>query len=158
MTCMAGNTTRGLRRMNKTAGNEQARESLQDRKRRVTRDTILEALASVTREQGVSGFSVQAVADRAGVSHRTVYRAFDNRDSLLEAAHEWVEEWIAEQGLRDPQTLSDLPEAAERSFEVFERQSDLIAAGTILLLGQPKQPSSRERRSARMLSLFEREL
>jgi AcrR family transcriptional regulator len=144
--------------MNKTEVNEQARESLQERKRRATRDAILEAMASVAREQGVSGFSVQDVANRAGVSHRTVYRAFDSRDALLEAAHEWVEEWIAEQGLRDPQTLADLAEAAERSFEVFERQADLIAAGTILLMGQPKQPSARERRSARMLALFEQEL
>ena len=44
--------------------------------RDTTRRAILDALAHVVVESKGFGFSVQEVADRAGVTHRTVYNHF----------------------------------------------------------------------------------
>jgi hypothetical protein len=41
--------------------------------RQRTRRVILEAMVDVIMETDGIGFSVQAVADRAGVTHRTIY-------------------------------------------------------------------------------------
>ena len=55
------------------------------RQRDRTRDKILDALADVIAESGGVGFSIQQVADRAGVTHRTVYNHFPSKEELFEA-------------------------------------------------------------------------
>jgi AcrR family transcriptional regulator len=50
-----------------------------------TRTAILEAAAQLLLERRNDGFSVQAVADRAGLTHRTVYRYFPTRLELMAA-------------------------------------------------------------------------
>ena len=44
-------------------------------------------------------FSIQAVADRAGVTHRTVYNYFPTREALNDAFAEHVEALLAERGV-----------------------------------------------------------
>lgn len=63
--------------------------ALRDRQAELTRDLILEALAALIGEGRLSEFSVQEVADRAGVSLRTVYRHFASRQALLDGYVEW---------------------------------------------------------------------
>lgn len=46
---------------------------------------ILDAAVALFLERHKDGFSVQEVADRAGVTHRTVYRYFPTRQELLAA-------------------------------------------------------------------------
>lgn len=58
--------------------------SLRERQRDLTRQLIIEALARVIVEIGIHQFSMQQVADEAGVSLRTLYRQFATRDELLE--------------------------------------------------------------------------
>ncbi len=70
----------------------------------MTREAITDAVADVIREQGID-FSVQDVADRAGVTHRTVYRHFEGREALVDAIGERFEEWLADQGITEPETL-----------------------------------------------------
>jgi TetR/AcrR family transcriptional regulator, regulator of autoinduction and epiphytic fitness len=50
-----------------------------------TRERIIEAAIAVFAESGLSGFSMEAVAARAGVGRATVYRTFANRGELLAA-------------------------------------------------------------------------
>ena len=47
---------------------------------------IAEAALDVLADVGIAGFSVEAVAQRAGVGKATIYRRFDGRDDLLGAA------------------------------------------------------------------------
>ena len=47
---------------------------------------IAEAALEVLSDEGFAGFSVEAVAQRAGVGKATIYRRFDGRDDLLVAA------------------------------------------------------------------------
>ncbi|MBP1806182.1 TetR/AcrR family transcriptional regulator [Rubellimicrobium aerolatum] len=60
------------------------------------RERILDALAEVFRESGMSGTTMAAVARRAGMSKRTVYEVFDDRAALFAAylsrlRHEFVQ-------------------------------------------------------------------
>jgi AcrR family transcriptional regulator len=51
-----------------------------------TRERIVSAAASILgTAEGISGFSLQAVAERAGVTRLTVYNQFGSRRALLEA-------------------------------------------------------------------------
>jgi AcrR family transcriptional regulator len=60
-------------------------ESL-NRHTEATRRAIVEAGAALLLEGSDDGFTVQGVADRAGLTHRTVYRYFPTRQELLAAA------------------------------------------------------------------------
>src|SRR5262249_58565582 len=51
-----------------------------------TRERIVAAAAAILgTAEGISGFSLQAVADKAGVTRLTVYNQFGSRKALLEA-------------------------------------------------------------------------
>jgi len=53
-----------------------------------TRQRIGRAVADIIVSEGAASLSFPAVADRAGVSLRTVYRHFPNKDALVNAALE----------------------------------------------------------------------
>ena len=48
-----------------------------------TRDRIVDATVALLREGDPSAFGMQDVAERAGVSVRTVYRSFPTKDDLI---------------------------------------------------------------------------
>jgi AcrR family transcriptional regulator len=62
---------------------------LRDDRARRTREAIVAALVEQVADAGLNDFSVPKVAKRAGVSVRTVYRYFPNRDDLLDAVNEY---------------------------------------------------------------------
>ncbi len=51
-----------------------------------TRDRILEAASSIIREAGPEGLTVEAAADLAGVSRKTIYNHFDGKNALIDGA------------------------------------------------------------------------
>ena len=134
-----------------------AKPSLQERKRRATRDALLDALGEVVREQGINAFSVQDVANRAGLSHRTVYRVFESREALLEGARAWVAELVAEQGIPEGTNLDDLAPHIESLFRVLDRQPDLVSAAVQLDIGKAVRPEGSRRRDDLLRGLIEAE-
>src|SRR5689334_9197850 len=72
--------------------------NLRKRQQAETRRAILSAVGQVLVADGVLGFSMQKVADEAGVTHRTVYNYFPTRESLNDAFAEYVEEEMAKLG------------------------------------------------------------
>jgi AcrR family transcriptional regulator len=60
--------------------------SLRERRRQETAELILDAVLHLVAEAGIDGLTMDAVAERVGVSLRTVYRYFPDRASLLTAA------------------------------------------------------------------------
>ncbi len=54
-----------------------------------TRRVILEAFLELLDDESPLTVSMPDVASRAGVSVRTLYRYFPNKDALLEGANEW---------------------------------------------------------------------
>ena len=81
-----------------------------------TRKAILEAVAVEIAESGLTEFSIQGVADRAGVTHRTVYNYFPTREALNDAFAEHVEALLAGQKIANAEVgvgVGGLPKLAE---------------------------------------------
>ena len=72
--------------VDKARSNPRSGPSLRERRRQETADLILDAVLDLMAEAGIDGLTMEAVAERVGVSLRTVYRYFPDRASLLTAA------------------------------------------------------------------------
>ena len=116
--------------------------TVQDRKRQVTRGAVLDAVVGVIRDRGFD-FSVQEVADRAGVAHRTVYRHFPTRDALIDAVAERFESGIAINRLGEVETLRALLDELDDLYAWFDSEADLVhaVAAKTLATGQRTKPS-----------------
>lgn len=115
-----------------------------------TQDTtarIVNALVDVISTDGITEFSVQAVADRASVSHRTVYRHFPSREALLEGITDYLEDPMRAEGLPGvPENLDECVDTIESVFTFFEANAPMIEAMVIVRLALGMEPSrSRER-------------
>lgn len=109
-----------------------------------TKERILEALVEVILEGGLPGFSVQEVADRAGVSHRTVYRHFPTRESLLEGLVDAVDARMAAQGgVAELNDLDELPSAVLVNFELFSRDGRAAEAAVRFGVGAAIETADR---------------
>lgn len=94
--------------------------TLRERKARATKRAILEALVDLVRTEGIHAFSVQAVADRAEVSHRTVYRYFPTKEAMLEALGEFTQDVMRARSGWDDLDGADSPLTPARIGEVVE--------------------------------------
>lgn len=117
------------------------RPSLRDERRETTRARILEATADLVREHGSSDIPLTAVAARAGIGERTLYRYFPTKLELFEALFEWMTR-------RDgpPTEMSDpagLVTRAGELFTAFEQHPELIRA---LAVGRTDRIDRAERR------------
>ncbi len=62
----------------------------------MTKDRILEAASAIIRDVGPEGLTVEATADMAGVSRKTVYNHFDGKFALIDgAAAAWTARTLA---------------------------------------------------------------
>jgi AcrR family transcriptional regulator len=59
-----------------------------------TRDRIMQALADLLVEQGPQSLSLHAVAERAGIGDRTLYRHFPNKEALYVALQQWISDAV----------------------------------------------------------------
>lgn len=89
-----------------------------------TRKRILETVADLMRSGAPGPLTIDAVARRAGIERRTVFRHFSTRDALLAAF--WV--WINERHFTDslPSTLDELTTAPPRVFEQFDTEEGIV--------------------------------
>jgi AcrR family transcriptional regulator len=67
---------------------------LRAEQKRATRQRILEAAGRLMEDTGLEDFSFAAIASKAGVKERTVYRHFPNKDALLAGLWEWFQERV----------------------------------------------------------------
>jgi AcrR family transcriptional regulator len=96
-------------------------ETLRDQQRRIVRERIFDAVAAEIVENGLMNLSIQSVADRAGVSHRTVYNHFENKDVLVqELARHVTDEMAAAGGRHLPDDLDNLPDSIRSNWRLFE--------------------------------------
>ncbi len=72
-----------------------------------TRRAIVEAAAELFVDRRQDGFSVQDVADRAGLTHRTVYRYFPTRHELIGAAAQHLAPGFGEDSFGDVSTVEE---------------------------------------------------
>lgn len=109
----------------------------------------MKALVDVLSTDGISEFSVQAVADRAQVSHRTVYRHFPSREALLEGLTDHLEDPMRASGLPGiPGSLDEGIDSIGDLFEFFEEHSRMIEAMVVVRLALGFEPTRSQDRTA----------
>jgi AcrR family transcriptional regulator len=127
--------------------------------RQRTRRAILEAMVDVIMDADGIGFSVQAVADRAGVTHRTIYNHFPTREALCDGFAEYVDEVLeASTGAREPEwSLASLPSLVEDLYRELARHDRLARAYAMLMIGSRRPMRAWRRRSLMAEKLVARE-
>ena len=128
-------------------------------RRERTRRAILDALAAVISETGGLGFSVQQVAERAGVTHRTVYNHFPTRDALNDALAEHVEEVMGAGGYREPALTSSsalVPMIAD-SYAAFQAHEAPLRAYVMLMLASRRPAGVSRRRTSAFEAVIARD-
>ena len=128
---------------------DEARPSLRQRQAAELRASLRAAFVELVLERGGSGFSLHDVADRAGVSDRTLYRHYPSREALVEAvtteeAAE-LERERRDDGANAGSALFTDSEWIADAFELFERHADLIRALRMLRASGEESPASAER-------------
>lgn len=97
---------------------------LRARQKALGRRAIVEACADLVAERRHLDFSVKEVAERAGVSLRTVYNHFAAREDLLDALGEVMDQRSQALGgveARDVETRDDLLAAVKLNMAVFDQ-------------------------------------
>lgn len=119
----------------------------------LTRELILQAVADLLQEESPGDVSMPAVARRAGVSLRTVYRYFAAREELLIAAADWINERMFG-GVPFGDKIDDLPGLFRYACERFDEHPKLARAMALSQAGR----SVRSHRRARRLDALRRAL
>ncbi len=110
-----------------------------------TRERILEAFAEQLNE-ATEDFSIPRVAKRAGVSPRTVYHHFPNREAQIEALAVWIERTIGPDD--EPRDFADLPDYAARRYAKFLLHEKLMRAQLAAGIASRVRARRRKRREA----------
>lgn len=110
--------------------------------RAATRDRILDAARELLLQRHHADFSVAEVAQAAGVAHRTVYRYFPDKGSLITAVAEGPTEGVP--GLEWPETWAEARDSLPRFWRFFGEHLDDLRAERLI-------PAGLELRRARMV-------
>lgn len=129
---------------------------LREQAKAETRERIVAAVVKVILDEGVHAFTVQNVADKAGVSHRTVYRHFATREDLLDALSDWLHASVLEAGLPPPTEISAVSAHVGPLFEQFARMRDAMRASVIAAVALGYQTGSQRRSSSAFEEMAER--
>jgi AcrR family transcriptional regulator len=116
-----------------------------------TRRAILDALAHAIVESTGFGFSVQDVATRAGVTHRTVYNHFPTREALSEALAEYVEELLSGLGPAPDAQLAPLHTFADAIGQLYTglATQEVHARAYVMLMMASRRPAQLTRTRSR---------
>lgn len=100
--------------------------SLKERHSAATRELILNTAIGLLKDSGVSDLTVRAVAATAGMSERTVFRYFANRDEFLDAVAQRVIEEMDTPA--PPASIDELLSLPDRLYRSFEKNRELVTA------------------------------
>jgi len=128
--------------------------------RQRTRRAILEAMVDVIMEADGIRFSVQAVADRAGVTHRTIYNHFPTREALCDGFSDYVDELLAEStgAAAEPTwSLASLPQLVEGLYRTLALRDRHARAYVMLMIGNRRPMTAWRNRSLMAEKLVARE-
>jgi AcrR family transcriptional regulator len=133
------------------------KSSLRDRQAGETRSRILEAFSAQIVDSGLKDFSIEQVAQRAGVSARTIYHHFPNRDELFDAVTSWVHEQATGENLADAATLDEFTGQIGKVFQSFDQHESMVRAQLVTELGQTVRRRARSQRRLVIESLVRSE-
>lgn len=132
------------------SGSRTYRSPIRERQARETRQMLLAAAADELVVNGLADTTISAIAERAQVSQRTVYRHFPDRQALLDALTEWVDREVA------ARVEPSLPASADVSLD------EVLAIGRPLFAamedaGRPAEAMVLTAQAGRLLSESHRE-
>jgi len=114
-----------------------------------TRARIVDAAVSLIEEAGESPLTMSAVAGRAGVTDRTVYRHFETRDALLRATWHRMQQRVASEGF--PRSAKAMIGSPSRLFPRFDSARELVRASLYSAAGLDIRMSSNQERQEAMI-------
>jgi AcrR family transcriptional regulator len=91
-----------------------------------TRHRILEAVSDALADDTVEDLTIPAIARRARVSVRTVYRHFPTREALFDAWGDWAGENLRILMHQYPETLEELRELPASLFQAYDDNESLV--------------------------------
>ena len=100
--------------------------SLREEYKEQTRVRIVESAIDLVGESGEEPLTIAAVAARAGVTERTVYRHFERRDALIRAVWRRMQSKVASEGF--PRSADALLQSPRKLFPRFDTAGELIRA------------------------------
>jgi AcrR family transcriptional regulator len=118
-----------------------------------TRSRILDATIDLLSDQSEAALTIAAVAAKAGVTDRTVYRHFDTREELLRAVWPRMQQKVGSQGF--PQTAAALVGSPRKLFPRFDEAAQLIRASVYSPAGLELRLQSNEDRQASTIACIQ---
>jgi AcrR family transcriptional regulator len=125
-----------------------------------TRKAILGAAGDLFLERKIDGFSVQEVADRAGLTHRTVYRYFPTRQELMRATVMHLAPGMDDEPFKEVSTVEDWIDAVGTHLAFIEANFDVIRGLMVAALASDELLRSDQRlrdREAHRWEVFRRQ-
>ncbi len=127
---------------------------LRARQRDLARQSIVDATAALVTERHHLDFAMKEVAERAGVSLRTVYNHFPDRADLLDALGRDFDARTREAGAPNAEDLGDVDIAAAiaRNHRIFEELGGVSEALAQLPLADAGRDPDRARRTEQIVA------
>lgn len=119
---------------------------------------IVQAAVDLLSEGDASDLSMAEVAERAGVSVRTVYRSFAGKDELLDGVIGWINAHIEERTAARPETRRDLETTTGDVIEVIFQIEPLYRALFATAAGRASHQRTAPERRAGMRAAYAAEI
>lgn len=108
--------------------------TLREAQAAVTRERILSAVADLLESGGVDELTMPEVAEASGASLRTIYRYYQTREQLLEAAGRWIGEELLKHPY--PANLDEVADLFQEGCKDFDERPGLVRVLALSQLGQ----------------------
>jgi AcrR family transcriptional regulator len=119
---------------------------------------IVQAAVDLLSEGDASDLSMAEVAERAGVSVRTVYRSFAGKDELLDGVIGWINEHIGQLATSRPETRQDFETTTAAVVEVIFQIEPLYRALFATAAGRASHQRTARAREESMRAAYAAEL
>ena len=138
----------------KSGAERQYTSPLRSEQAAATRDRIVEATVALLQHSDVNSFSMQDVADRAGVALRTVYRAFPTKDELIAGVLDAIRERFDAAAGTPPTTREELQASVPGAVRAVYELEPLYRALFATAAGREAHRATAGERSASVKQAF----
>jgi AcrR family transcriptional regulator len=128
--------------------NTDTKTSIRDIYREETRTRILDAAIAEMSANELEGLTMAAVAKRAGVTERTVFRHFASRDELIQAVWPRMQVRVKSHGF--PHTAEDLIATPQHLFPEFDKEEGFVRASAFSAAGREVRRAANTQRQKAM--------
>jgi AcrR family transcriptional regulator len=142
----------------RTSASKPYRSTLRDRQVAQTRELILDAVTSLLGDRRADEVTTRDIAAAAGVSERTVYRHFPDRDALLEALTQRLPELDGTRPSFAAGGLEDLAATGRRLMELLDEHYVTARAEAVFNADPRRFAAGTQTNTRAMLELLAKEL